>query len=563
MRVTPLDIRKQEFRKTMRGLDSDEVYAFLNTVADEYEAVLSDNKNLRERIVELEERLNEYKNIEKNLRNTLLTAERLTAEAKENARREASLIIREAEMEAEKAAGAVRAQASELRKEILELKKQKDSYLTRLRTLIETHQKMIEGFAEDFENVDKEIERANSRVGETAGKLKETPRMSREKITENFAHETKDKVRWEEERNREDEERPSVPRPEWQQRKPSKDSSGEPADASSGSETQAKIPGMFASESQSNEPPRQSANEGHSAEKDDVTKQAPVEEVVTLKTEPIGAVNEIRPRNVAKVSDTPETDSFSPEDSSEEGRTRVGDIGSNYGASDSLSEEEKLKENIAKSIEENLYPEPEVESLGLGSSGGTPEANANFDEQRNEESSQSVEGSSVVNEVPGGGNDGVQSQVDASAQDPSDQWKQYDVRNEETDWKSYEIRADNNGIANVQGSDPNYPQEPGNAVSPGAGSSPARSAMRPEASVAEGASASAGMPASGPSSQTEPKGVNEPAARTKLQDRPDEHEVEEALSGLKEAAEDDGSSWSIEELKKNLTNLSRDEGDQG
>jgi len=35
MRITPLDIRKQEFRKSMRGLDGDEVYAFLTTVAEE------------------------------------------------------------------------------------------------------------------------------------------------------------------------------------------------------------------------------------------------------------------------------------------------------------------------------------------------------------------------------------------------------------------------------------------------------------------------------------------------------------------------------------------------
>ena len=74
MRITPLDIRKQEFRKTMRGLDADEVYAFLTTVADEYEAVLSDNKKLREMIVNLEDRLREFKDYEKNLRNTLLTA---------------------------------------------------------------------------------------------------------------------------------------------------------------------------------------------------------------------------------------------------------------------------------------------------------------------------------------------------------------------------------------------------------------------------------------------------------------------------------------------------------
>ena len=50
MRITPLDVRKQEFRKAVRGYDSDEVRGFLATLAEEYEVVLVDNKNLREAI---------------------------------------------------------------------------------------------------------------------------------------------------------------------------------------------------------------------------------------------------------------------------------------------------------------------------------------------------------------------------------------------------------------------------------------------------------------------------------------------------------------------------------
>jgi len=218
MRVTPLDIRKQEFKKVMRGLDSEEVFAFLNTIAEEYEAVLSDNKNLRERLVALEERLNEYKAIETNLRNTLLTAEKLTAEAKENARREASLLIREAEMEADRAAESIRAHTSQLRREILELKKNKDNYITRLKTLLDGHRKMIDGFEEDFAGVDQAIEKIGKQVEEDVRKPVAPPRMNRDKITENFGHEAKDKVTWGEERRREDEPRPQMPRPGFETR---------------------------------------------------------------------------------------------------------------------------------------------------------------------------------------------------------------------------------------------------------------------------------------------------------------------------------------------------------
>ncbi|MDD4857356.1 MAG: DivIVA domain-containing protein [Candidatus Krumholzibacteria bacterium] len=213
MRVTPLDIRKQEFKKVMRGLDSEEVYAFLNTVAEEYEAVLSDNKNLRERLVALEERLNEFKAIETNLRNTLLTAEKLTHEAKENARREASLMIREAEMEADKAAETIRAHTSQLRREILELKKNKDNYITRLKTLLDSHKKMLDGFEEDFAGVDRAIEQIGQQVEEDVRKTPAPPRMSRDKITEGFGQAPKDKVTWEDERRKGDEARPQMPKP--------------------------------------------------------------------------------------------------------------------------------------------------------------------------------------------------------------------------------------------------------------------------------------------------------------------------------------------------------------
>ena len=224
MRITPLDIRKQEFKKVMRGLDSEEVYAFLNTIAEEYEAVLSDNKNLRERLVALEERLNEYKAIETNLRNTLLTAEKLTQEAKENARREASLMIREAEMEADRAAESIRAHTSQLRREILELKKNKDNYITRLKTLLDSHKKMLDGFEEDFAGVDQAIEKIGQQVENDVRKTAAPPRMSRDKITEEFGQAPqapqgpKDKVTWGDERRREEEPRPQMPRPGFETR---------------------------------------------------------------------------------------------------------------------------------------------------------------------------------------------------------------------------------------------------------------------------------------------------------------------------------------------------------
>lgn len=155
MRITPLDVRKQEFRKAMRGLDGDEVYAFLSTVADEYEAVLNDNKALRERLLELDDKVQEYRSIERTLRDTLLTAERVTVEAKDNARREATLIVKEAQLEAQKALRDVSSEGARLRQEIQRLRSQRDSYLAKMKVVAESHVKFIESAARDFQAEDR------------------------------------------------------------------------------------------------------------------------------------------------------------------------------------------------------------------------------------------------------------------------------------------------------------------------------------------------------------------------------------------------------------------------
>lgn len=155
MRITPLDVRKQEFRKAMRGLDGDEVYAFLSTVADEYEAVLNDNKALRERLLELDDKVQEYRSIERTLRDTLLTAERVTVEAKDNARREATLIVKEAQLEAQKALRDITAEGARLRSEIQRLCSQRDAYLAKMKVVAESHVKFIESAARDFQAEDR------------------------------------------------------------------------------------------------------------------------------------------------------------------------------------------------------------------------------------------------------------------------------------------------------------------------------------------------------------------------------------------------------------------------
>ncbi len=96
MRIAPLDLRQPRFRTAMRGFDKTEVVAFLTEAADDYEHALREIDRLRQDLNRMEALLSEHRDRETNLRNTLLTAQRLADQVKEAAQTEAKLIVREA-----------------------------------------------------------------------------------------------------------------------------------------------------------------------------------------------------------------------------------------------------------------------------------------------------------------------------------------------------------------------------------------------------------------------------------------------------------------------------------
>ncbi len=97
MKVTPLDMRQAQFRAKMRGYDPDEVTHFLSEAAYELEHAVREIDRLRQDLVRSETTLNEHREREAGLRNTLLTAQRLADQIKDNAEQEAKTLIREAE----------------------------------------------------------------------------------------------------------------------------------------------------------------------------------------------------------------------------------------------------------------------------------------------------------------------------------------------------------------------------------------------------------------------------------------------------------------------------------
>ena len=158
MKITPLDLRKQEFKKAFRGYDAEEVDAFLEIVAAEFEQISKENASLREKIESLGTTLSEYRNLEKTLQDTLLTAQRATEAARTNAQREADLIVRDAQIRAERIVDQARAQLNEIRQTIANLKMQRDSFLARLKALLNSQIELLETLELEEEPAFKENE---------------------------------------------------------------------------------------------------------------------------------------------------------------------------------------------------------------------------------------------------------------------------------------------------------------------------------------------------------------------------------------------------------------------
>lgn len=144
MRITPLDIQQKQFPYKFRGFDDEEVYAFLEIIREEMEDLLRENASLKENSIRLENQIKEHKDMETTLRETLVTAQQMVEEYKSNARKEAELLIKEAEIRADALVKEAQEKIIKIHEDIVDLKGIRRHFKEELRRLIEGHLKMLE-----------------------------------------------------------------------------------------------------------------------------------------------------------------------------------------------------------------------------------------------------------------------------------------------------------------------------------------------------------------------------------------------------------------------------------
>ena len=168
MKITPIDISSHRFAKKMRGLDPEEVRSFLNLVAGEFERLVIENNALKEELSQIKSGLADYKERERILKETLLTAQKLAQDMKEEARKEAQLVIKEAEIKGGQLLDQAARKAGQIEGMIQTLRVERTAFEQRVRSAVDQHLRLLDMHKKEEEIEDRLHFMRKPTTGETA-----------------------------------------------------------------------------------------------------------------------------------------------------------------------------------------------------------------------------------------------------------------------------------------------------------------------------------------------------------------------------------------------------------
>jgi cell division initiation protein len=143
IKITPLDIQQKRFHIGFRGYDRTEVEMFLDLVRDEMESLVREVADLREFRQSYEQRLHELTGKEETVKNTLLMTQKLIEELKDGAKKEAALIVKDAEIRSHQIINVTQQEKFRLEAENQELKRRKHHFLQDMKKVIQMHLEMV------------------------------------------------------------------------------------------------------------------------------------------------------------------------------------------------------------------------------------------------------------------------------------------------------------------------------------------------------------------------------------------------------------------------------------
>ena len=144
MKLTPLDIRHKEFKRGMRGYADVEVDEFLDQIADEYERLFKENIDLQDRVESLEEKVAGYRRIEETLQKTLVNAQASAEEQKQNANKQAQLVLQDAELKARQLVNEAYSERQAIEQSMAKLRSAEEDFRFKFRQLLDGYLRQLQ-----------------------------------------------------------------------------------------------------------------------------------------------------------------------------------------------------------------------------------------------------------------------------------------------------------------------------------------------------------------------------------------------------------------------------------
>jgi cell division initiation protein len=136
MKISPMDLQRQTFGLQFRGYDKEDVRTYLNLVAEEVAALQRDRDTLEREVQELRALIAEHRERETILKNTLIMAQRVSEDIRDNARKQSEGVVKQAELQADRLLELAQARAHEVERGILELRTHRSALRTDIRALV-------------------------------------------------------------------------------------------------------------------------------------------------------------------------------------------------------------------------------------------------------------------------------------------------------------------------------------------------------------------------------------------------------------------------------------------
>jgi len=159
MKLTPVNIKTQEFTKSLRGYDDDEVNTFLGKIASEVEILLSENESLKNEIEELNARLDDYVKLEKDLQSARVKKQNFSAESNDSAKKQTETLLKEAQLKANQIIENAKESANEIRNAVINLREEKNLIISKLKAIVNTQANLLEGKVKRIDEIQQDQEK--------------------------------------------------------------------------------------------------------------------------------------------------------------------------------------------------------------------------------------------------------------------------------------------------------------------------------------------------------------------------------------------------------------------